>query len=157
MKSFFFLLFSLPQNSYQHPKQKERRRKFPDHTHLKVLKHHQQKACTRAKTQKTHHTTRTRNHVAVRLVLRHSLHLGFVEERREDLVSGAPFRCYIFTYRTSEISPSLSLFYFFQSFPLSVSLSLSKTVRVVGRCALESSAKEREREIEREFHRSAFF
>lgn len=33
-------------------------------------------------------THESENHVAVRLVLRHSLHLGVVEERREDLVFG---------------------------------------------------------------------
>ena len=50
-----------------------------------------------------------RNGLAVRLVLRHSLHLGVVEERREDLVFGT------FVRGASLSSTSFRRFFFFSS------------------------------------------
>ena len=61
--------------------------------------------------------------MAVRLVLRHSLHLGFVEERREDLVSGEA--SFIILYIAQKRDLSLSFIFSNQSFFLSLSLSVS--------------------------------
>ena len=51
-----------------------------------------------------------RNGLAVRLVLRHSLHLGVVEERREDLVFGTFVRAALLSRRRS-----FRRFFFFSS------------------------------------------
>ena len=61
-----------------------------------------------------------RNGLAVRLVLRHSLHLGVVEERREDLVFGTFERAALLSRRRS-----FRRFFFFSS------LFSSSFIRVV--------------------------